>query len=279
MNFKLRRMAGVGALVALSAAIGAGIASVAQEHKGLGYQDTPMLPGGKWHVHDGNRPQPKVIEPGTFSSQEMPGKPPSDAIVLFDGTNLDHWKDGNGPAKWKVENGYMEVTPKTGSISSVDQLGDCQLHIEWREPRRLPGNGQERGNSGVIFFGRYEVQVLDSYDNPTYADGSAASIYGSWPPLVNAMRKPGEWQMYDILFTVPRFEAGKLVKPGYFTVFHNGVAVHHHVELLGNSNHRQLPNYEPHPLRGSLVLQNHGNPVQFRNIWYRDVSEYDEKLP
>jgi hypothetical protein len=128
----------------------------------------------------------------------------------------------------------------------------------------------------VIFFGRYEIQVLDSYDNKTYPDGQAAAIYGSWPPLVNAMRKPGEWNVYDIMFTVPHFDGDKLVKPGYFTVMHNGVVVHNHAELLGDTNHRQLPVYHPHPPRGSLVLQDHGNRVRYRNIWYRELKDYDQ---
>lgn len=270
----LRRTGGLAALMLVGIAIGV---YAAQQNPHIGYKDTPMLPGGKWHVHDSDRPQPKVIDPGSFSSQEAPGKAPSDATILFDGTNLDHWKnDKGGPCKWVCENGYMECKPGTGSISSADQIGDCQLHIEWQEPRQFPGTSQERGNSGVIFFGRYEIQVLDSWDNPTYADGGAAAIYGSYPPLVNATRKPGQWQMYDILFTVPRFADGKLVKPGYFTVFHNGVCVHNHAELLGNSNHRALPNYQPHDPRGSLVLQDHGNPVRFRNIWYRELKDYDQ---
>ncbi len=275
MNSGIRRSVGIGALLALGTMIGIGITSAQQKHH-EGYKDTPLLPGGKWHVHDSDRPEAKVIDPGSFSTQETPGKPPSDAVILFDGTNMDHWRDGNGPAKWKLENGYMEIAPKTGSITTTDQIGDCQFHVEWQEPRRLPGNSQERGNSGVLFFGRYEVQVLDSYDNSTYADGAAASIYGSWPPLVNAIRKPGEWQMYDIMFTVPRWEGTKLVKPGYFTVMNNGVVVQNHVELYGNSNHRAAPNYEPHPPRGSLQLQNHGNPVRYRNIWYRELKEHDE---
>lgn len=276
MKSAMRRLVGTSLLLVVGAGIGAVLTARAQQRDTLGYQDTPLLPGGKWHVNDGLRPQPKVIDPGTFSTQDTPGKPPSDAIILFDGTDLSKWKDGNGPARWKVENGYMEVARNTGSIETRDNIGDCQLHVEFSEPTPAEGHGQERGNSGVIFFGRYEVQVLDSYDNPTYPDGQAAAIYGQYPPLVNASRKPGTWQFYDILFTVPRWEDGKLVKPGYFTVFHNGVAVHNHVELLGNTNHRAAPNYVPHPPRGPLVLQNHGNPVRFRNIWYRELKNYDE---
>ena len=277
MKSTLRRLGGVGLLLVVGAGIGAALNARAQQQDHLGYQDTPMQANGKWHVHDGNRPQPKIVDPGTFSTQDMPGKPPSDAIILFDGKDLSKWKEVNGgPARWKVENGYMEIAPKTDFIATRDEIGDCQLHVEWTAPTVVKGHGQERGNSGVMFFGRYEVQVLDNYDNPTYPDGQTAAIYGSWPPLVNAVRKPGEWQIYDILFTVPRFADGKLVKPGYFTVFHNGVAVHNHVELLGNSNYRALPNYVPHPPKGSLVLQNHGNPVRYRNIWYRELKDYDQ---
>lgn len=278
MKSAAQRLIVVGTLLAVGAGFGAAFNAYAQEQQRLGYQDTPML--GKWHIHDGTRPQPKVIDPGSASTQEMPGKPPSDAVILFDGKDLSKWKSGNGgEAKWKVENGYMEIAPKTGSIATRDEIGDCQLHVEWSAPNppNLKAHGQERGNSGVLFFGRYEIQVLDSYDNPTYPDGQAAALYGSYPPMVNAMRKPGEWNVYDIVFTVPHFEGDKLTKPGYFTVFHNGVVVQNHVELLGNSNHRQLPNYQPHPPKGSLVLQDHGNPVRYRNIWYRVLKSSDDQ--
>lgn len=268
------------ALLAVGGGIGVAVTDRAQQQKQLGYQDTPMLPGGKWHVHDGTRPQPKVIDPGSFSTQDTTGKPPSDAIVLFDGTDLSKWEGAGGkPAGWKVENGVMEIAPKTGSIQTKESIGDCQLHVEWSSPApaNLNAHGQGRGNSGVMFFGgKYEIQVLDSWENPTYPDGQAAGIYGSYPPLVNATRKPGEWQMYDILFTVPRFEGGKLVKAGYFTVLHNGVVVHNHAELWGETQHRQLPVYHPHPPQGPLVLQDHGSKVRFRNIWYRKLKDYDE---
>ena len=242
-------------------AVGLGLGAAAQQGRKLGYSDTPMLPGGKWHVHAGTRPQPKIIDPGTASTPEAPGRPPSVAIVLFDGKDLSKWEGPNGkPAGWKIENGYMEIAPKAGSIQTREPIGDCQLHIEWSAPEPPKGIDQGRGNSGVLFFGRYEIQVLDSYGNQTYPDGQAASIYGTYPPLVNAMRKPGEWNVYDITFTVPRFEGDKLVKSGYFTVFHNGVCVHYHAELLGDSNHRQLPSYHAHPPKGALLLQDHGNP-------------------
>jgi hypothetical protein len=268
----------LGTVLLVGAGIGAAWTARAQEPKDeLGYHGkTPILPGGKWHVHDGLRPQPKVIDPGTASTQEQPGKPPSDAIVLFDGTNLDKWETNGNPAKWKVENGYAEIVGRAGSIATKDQIGDCQFHIEWSAPAQVRGKGQGRGNSGVLFFGRYEVQVLDSYDNKTYPDGQASAIYGTYPPLVNAMRKPGEWQVYDIIFKAPRFEDNKLVKPGYFTVMVNGVVVHNHAELLGTSNHQQLPSYTPHPPKGSVVLQDHGDPVRYRNIWYRELKDYDQ---
>ncbi len=279
MRNRLKEIACVGALLAIGGAAGIGLAARAQQQH-LGYQDTPMLPGGKWHVHDGERPQPKIIDPGSCSTQETTGKPPSDAIVLFDGADLSKWEgDGGRPAGWKVVNGYMEIDPRAGSIQTKEAIGDCQLHVEWAAPNppNLKAHGQERGNSGIMFFsGKYEIQVLDSYENPTYPDGQAAGIYGSYPPLVNASRKPGEWQMYDIVFTVPRFEDGKLTKPGYFTVFHNGVVVHNHAEIWGETLHKTFPKYTPHPPEGRLLLQDHGNRVRYRNIWYRKLKNYDE---
>jgi len=239
----------------------------------LGYDDTPFLPGSKYRVHDSNRPQPRVVTPG-----ERLGDPPSDAIILFDGTDLSNWvssKDG-GPARWKVENGYMEVVAGTGDIQTKEHFGDCQLHIEWMAPAEVKGESQGRGNSGVFMMGLYEIQVLDCYQNPTYADGTTAAIYGQYPPLVNACRKPGEWQTYDIIWEAPRFEGDKLIRPAYVTVLHNGIVVHNHVELLGPTGHRTLPKYRPHPPVGPLRLQDHGNPVRFRNIWYRVLKGYDE---
>ncbi len=276
MKFASKQIVGAGVFLAFGAGCGAVLTAQAQQQQDehLGYQDTPML--GRWHVHDGLRPQPTEIDPGTASTNRRPGRPPSDAVVLFNGKNLSHWTSQSGGAPgWKVEHGYMEVASKE-SIITRDQIGDCQLHVEWSAPKPPTGTGQGRGNSGVLFFGRYEIQVLDSYKAKTYPDGQAGALYGSYPPLVNAMRKPGEWQVYDILFTVPRFDGAKLVKPGYFTVIHNGVVVQNHVELLGNSNHRALPNYQAHPPKGSLLLQNHGNPVRYRNVWYRELKEYDQ---
>jgi len=244
----------------------------------IGYSDTPFLPGGKWRVHDGQRPQPPVVTPGTPSTQNRPGKAPSDAIVLFDGTDLSHWESVHGgPAKWKVRGTWMEVVPKTGDIQTKDHFGDIQLHIEWRAPTLVKGEGQGRGNSGVFLLGRYEIQVLDCYNNLTYPDGTTAAIYGQYPPLVNACRKPGEWQTYDIVFIAPRWQDEKLVSPAILTVFHNGIVVHHATAALGPTGHRNLPSYAtPHPPTGPLRLQDHGDLVRYRNIWVRPLKGYDE---
>jgi hypothetical protein len=244
----------------------------------LGYKDTPMLPGGKWHVHDGDRPQPRVIRPGTCRTQDAPGQAPSDAVVLFDGTDLAHWGDGRGgEATWKVQDGAMVAQAGGGPISSKDEFGDCQLHIEFATPDPPTGRDQGRGNSGVMFFGLYEIQVLDSFENQTYPDGQAAAIYGQHPPLVNASRGPGQWQSYDILFTAPRFKSdGSVETPAYVTMLHNGVLVHNHTPVLGAVAFRDLAKYTAHGPRGRISLQDHGNPVRFRNIWVREIKGYDE---
>ncbi len=249
---------------------------MAEKQAPVGYDDTPMLPGSKWRVHDAERPQPQVVTPGTFGSQDMPGRPPSDAIVLFDGSDVSGWvgRDG-GQVRWKVENGYMEVT-RTGNIQTRAHFGDCQLHIEWAAPAKVKGDSQGRGNSGVFLIGKYEIQVLDGYENPTYADGITAAIYGTYPPLVNACRRPGEWQTYDIVFVAPRFEEDRLASPALITVIHNGVLVHHCREALGPTGHKRLPSYdEPHGPKGPLMLQDHGDAVRYRNIWIRPIRDYD----
>ncbi len=249
-----------------------------------GYTDTPFLPGGKWRVHDISRPHPRIVTPGTASTADRSSRPPSDAVVLFDGKDLSAWSEqGTGkdagktvPARWKVENGYMEVTPGTGSIISKEKFGDCQIHVEWAAPKQVQRSSQGRGNSGVLIMSRYEIQVLDSFQNVTYADGQASAIYGQWPPLVDASLPPGEWQTYDIVFEAPRFEGDKLVKPAYVTIFHNGVLVHNHKELMGPVRHRQLTQYAPHPAEEPLLLQNHTNPVRYRSVWVRRIGGYDE---
>ena len=239
-----------------------------------GYTDTPFLPGGKWRVHDDARPRPEVVAPG-----KTPADPPADAIVLFDGTNLDEWvmeKDGS-PADWTVKEGFMEVPPKGesigGYIKTKREFGDIQLHIEFATPEKVEGNSQGRGNSGVFLLGGYEIQVLDSYDNESYADGQASALYGYKPPLVNACRKPGEWQEYDIIFEAPKWDAeGNLLKMAYVTVIQNGVLTHHRQNYLGPSGHKKVANYNTVRETGPIKLQNHSNPVRFRNIWVRELN-------
>ena len=227
----------------------------------------------KWQIHDRDRPTPTAISPGTSSTQDSPGRAPSDAIVLFDGKDLSLWaqKDGSA-AKWKVENGYFEVVPKTGELHSKDAFGDCQLHVEFAEPNPPKGEDQDRGNSGVFLMGLYEIQVLDSYQSKTYADGQAAAVYGQYPPLVNASRPPGQWQTYDIIWHGPRFDAdGKLTRPAHVTVFHNGVLTQDNVELTGPTAHHARPPYKPTPEKLPLALQDHNHPVRYRNIWLREL--------
>jgi Domain of Unknown Function (DUF1080) len=236
----------------------------------LSFAQAPM----KWKIHDRSRPVPPVVDPGTASTQDAPGRPPSDAVVLFDGKDSSHWvgKDG-GPAKWKVENGYMQVVADTGNISSREAFGDCQLHVEFAEPTPAVGEDQDRGNSGVFLMGLYEIQVLDSYKSKTYADGQAAAVYGQYPPLVNASRPPGEWQTYDIVFHRPHFSDGKLTRPAHVTVLHNGVLVQDNVEPTGPTAHGERPPYKPGPDKLPMQLQDHGHPVRYRNIWYRELKE------
>jgi hypothetical protein len=241
-----------------------------------GYTDTPMLPSGRWHVHDPNRPVPPVVTPGAQFSDNAPA--PADAIVLFDGHDFSAWKGEKGPVKWKLQDGYMEVAPGTGEIATKETFGDFQLHVEWAEPEQVVGNSQERGNSGVFLQGIYEVQVLDCYDNPTYPDGQCGGLYGQSPPLVNACRKPGEWQTYDIIFEAARFgENHSLIRPASVTVIQNGVLLHHKQALLGPTDHRRYGNYlKELPARGPIKLQDHKNPVRFRNIWIRNIAEEEK---
>ncbi len=225
-----------------------------------------------WAVHDGNRPQPPRVTPGTFSQPERPGRPPSDAIVLFDGTDLSKWQgEKGGLAKWLVRDGYMEVVPGTGEIRTREAFGDCQLHIEWAAPAKVEGEGQGRGNSGVFLMGRLEIQVLDSYNNVTYADGHAGAYYGVNPPLCLPLNPPGEFQVYDIVFRRPIYRDGLVVDPGYVTVFLNGVLVQDHTPLEGPGGHMGRSKPGPFPEKGPLALQDHGNPTRFRNIWYRPL--------
>jgi hypothetical protein len=214
--------------------------------------------------------EPPIVTPGA-----TPGSPPSDAILLFDGKDLSKWvseKDGTKPAPWSVADGVITVAPNSGGIRTKDGFGSAQLHIEWATPSEVKGDGQGRGNSGVFFMSNYEVQVLDSYQNKTYFHGQASAIYKQHAPLVNASRKPGEWQSYDIVFTAPVFDGdGKILKRATFTVFHNGVLTQNHVEVMGVTSHDKPPYYEAHASKMPLALQDHGNPMRFRNIWIRNL--------
>ena len=243
-----------------------------------GYTDTPLIPGTPFHVHDPNRPQPRVVKPGKCCTQNSPAQPPSDAVVLFDGTSLDGWVScrDDSPAPWKLENGFMEVVPRGGNIRTREEFGSCQLHVEFASPAEVKGESQGRGNSGVFLMRQYEVQVLDCHENGTYADGTTGALYGQCPPLVNACREPGAWSTYDIIWEAPEFDSGNLVKPAFITVLLNGILLHHRRELIGKTLHRQVGFYEPHPPKAPLELQDHGDLVRFRNIWYRPLTGYDQ---
>lgn len=226
-----------------------------------GQQVVPYESGILW-------PEPKVITPGTNNSA------PSDAIVLFEGTNFDAWTGGD---KWEIENGAGIAK---SVLTTKQAFGDCQLHVEFATPKEVKGKGQGRGNNGIGFMeARYEIQVLDSFDNKTYFDGQCAAVYKQHPPLVNVCRPPGEWQTYDIVFEAPRFQDGKLSRPAYVTVFQNGVLVQNHFEIKGRTAYDHAPDYPAHAEKLPLVLMYHGNPVRFRNIWIREIKDVEGKLP
>ncbi len=251
-----------------------GAATQVQAVQQTGYTDTPYISYGKWRVHDDARPRPAVVTPG------INGSAPSDAVILFDGTDLSQWEHVKGeekiPATWKMGDGYFETVPKSGPLVSKEKFGSCQIHLEWATPSEVKGDSQGRGNSGVFLMGIYEIQVLDSWDNVTYADGQAGAMYGQYPPLVNASRKPGEWQTYDIIFEAPKFKDGKMSVPAYVTVIHNGIVLHHRQAFLGQTFHRRVGFYTEHPPTGPLALQDHGNPIKYRNIWVRPLGDYDQ---
>jgi len=230
-----------------------------------GFTNTPIVPGTKWHVHDPNRTQPKYVQP-KYDGKPVPA--PAGAKVLFDGKSLDKWRNKN----WKLVDGAMQVT-KGGQVS-VDKFGDMHLHVEWLVPDGLKGGCQKQGNSGVYMMQKYEIQVLNCYNNRTYADGMTAAMYGQYPPMVNACRKPGQWQAFDIHFKAPLFKDRKLVSAAYVTVYHNGVLVHDNRRFMGPSGWKRVANYnKPHPPTGPISLQAHGSPVKYRNIWVAPLTK------
>ncbi len=238
-----------------------------------GWSSVGAQTGKKWKAHDRNRPAPTAVDPGAPGTETTKGRAPEDAIVLFDGKDLSKWahKDGS-PAKWKVADGYVQVVPDTGDIFTRRPFGNMQLHVEFAEPTPAVGEDQDRGNSGVIIMGLYEIQVLDSYQSKTYPDGQAGAVYGQYPPLVNASRPPGQWQVYDIIFHAPRFEgSGKLLRAAHVTVLHNGVLVQDHVEIHGPTATGEP--YKAHAAKLPLELQDHHHPVRFRNIWVRELTD------
>jgi 3-keto-disaccharide hydrolase len=239
----------------------------------IGFTKLAEIPGTPWRIHDASRPHPRIVTPGATA-----GAPPADAIVLFDGKDLSKWVSARNAAdaKWPVRDGYFETGAGSGSIVTREKFGDVQLHLEWATPSPAKGASQDRGNSGVSFMGKYEVQVLDSYENVTYADGQAASIYGEYPPLVNVAKKPGEWQAYDIIFEAPKFNGTMTVAPAYVTVLWNGVLVHHRRPIMGpTSATATVHQYTPHDPELPLTLQDHNHPVRYRNVWIRRLGGYD----
>ena len=233
-----------------------------------GYSDTPKLPNSEYRVHDEERPHPPTVDPNGLVAKD----PPADATALFNGGNLDSWEgDDGGAAEWNVDGEYVEVEPGAGDISTTADIGDCQLHVEWAAETGADATGQGRSNSGVFLLDRYEVQVLDNYENPTYADGYAGAMYGQAPPLANACREPGAWQSFDIVWNGPRFDGDTVERPAHITVFHNGVLVQNATELIGPTTNLEVAEYEPHPTEAPLRLQDHGDRVRFRNIWYRSL--------
>lgn len=236
-----------------------------------GYKDTEKLPGVPWGVHDPDRPQPRVVE----TAGAVIVKPPSDATVLFDGKNLDAWVQGGGPTPWEVKDGVLVVGKK--DIQTKESFGAVQLHFEWRLPAGREVSGQKGGNSGVFLMGLYEVQVLQSHNNPTYPDGQAGSLYGQLPPLVNATAPQGEWNSYDVTFEPPVYKDGKVEKPAMITIIHNGVVVQHGAAYLGPTQHKKVASYPAsHPETGPIRIQDHKDPMEFRNMWVRPLGERDQ---
>ena len=237
----------------------------------LGYQDTPILPGTNYHVHDGERPQPRIIQ----AQGPVSVKPPSDATILFDGSNLDAWTSNGSPPAWLIRDGIMVANEK--AIETKEKFGAVQVHFEWLVPAGRKVEGQSGGNSGCFLMGLYEVQILQSNNNKTYPDGQAGSLYGQLPPLVNATSPQGEWNSYDIFFEPPVYDGTTVKTPAKVTIIHNGIVVQHGEYYTGPSGHKTLGQYPPtHPQTGPLALQWHGDPIEFRNFWARPLGLRDQ---
>ncbi|MDR0328309.1 MAG: DUF1080 domain-containing protein [Planctomycetaceae bacterium] len=234
-----------------------------------GYTDTPLIPGSTWRVHDQTRPQPKIVAPGIG---DIGATPPADAVVLFDGKNLNQWARTDGkPIEGGIKDGAFDIVA-TGQLRTKQEFGDFQLHIEWRTPELKEGfDRMNQGNSGVLVMGGFEVQIIESKKSYIYADGNAGAIYGQFPPLVNPAREPMEWQSFDIFFTAPKFDGQTLKSPPFITLLYNGVLVQLHQQILGTASHREVPGRYPAVEKGPLVLQDHHSPVEFRNIWIRPL--------
>lgn len=233
---------------------------------GIAQKKHALLPNG-WHVYDMKRPQPVKVTSGKTDSDA-----PSDAIILFDGTNFDEWEGSKGSqSKWKLGNGFMEITKGSKSIHTRRAFGNMQLHIEWATPEKIEYKGRKRGNSGIYLMGLYEIQIMDAWENSTSADAMAGAVYGQNPALVNVSKRPGEWQSYDIIFKAPVFKEGKLVSPAYVTVLQNGVLIHNNTEIYGPTHHTGVLPYQKSEEKLPLMLQNHGSPNRFRNIWVREL--------
>jgi hypothetical protein len=263
------RRTGVSMIVCAAACVAVGLA--AQPPGQIGYDDTPMQPNGRWHIHDGKRPQPRIVTPAVTNAEPVPA-PPDATVLIGAREDLSSWQMMNGsPVTWNMSNGVLSTGK--GMIRTKAEFTDFQLHVEFATPSVVKGDGQGRGNSGVYLLGKFEIQVLDSYNNPTYPDGQAAAMYGQFPPLVNASRPPGEWQTYDILFTAPRFAQQRLDKPAVVTVLHNGIVVHNATPFWGPTEHRKIEPYTPDTATGPIALQDHGNPVRYRDIWIRPIAD------
>lgn len=272
MNSNLSRL-----LFALAFAGGASFAAD-DKPSPIGYSDTPVIPGTKWKVHDIDRPRPDPVKPGAKA-----GDPPADAIIIFNGASTEALqgkkKDAKGkptaewaPCPWKIENGELLIDG--GDCWTKQEFASCQLHLEWKSEPHTKGNSQKKGNAGVFFMDLYESQIVDAYNNPTYADGMVGAVYGQTPPLVNAVRPSGEWQVYDIVFKAPKLEGDKVVEPAYITTFVNGICVQNHTKIMGPTKHKNITDYSgSFPAKAPIRIQDHKNepPVRLRNVWIRPL--------